>query len=290
MVTKRVPSEILVVDDDDCFSTVIRMELEERGVVADQAKSPGEALAMLEKRKGRQYKLVLIDLGMAPSEELEEFSGIRGVHAAPETGLALAKFIRKSGSAIPLLGISAIRASVEVERWFKENGRGFYIKGEMRLQSFARVILRILYGSKALRSVIVHGHDNATMLSVKNFLQNSLGLPEPIVLREQPDLGRTILEKFESAAEEADIVFALLTPDDIAGCRSHGEDQRRARQNVVLELGYFLGLFGRRSGRVMLLYKGDTELPSDIAGLIYIDISSGIEAAGDRIRREVASL
>ena len=53
-------------------------------------------------------------------------------------------------------------------------------------------------------------------------------------------------------------------------------------------MGFFCGAFGRRSGRVILLHKGPVELPSDIAGVIWIDISSGVKAAGEEIRKEIA--
>jgi hypothetical protein len=36
-----------------------------------------------------------------------------------------------------------------------------------------------------------------------------------------------------------------------------------------------------------LLYKGPLEIPSDLSGLIYIDITGGIDAAGETIRKEL---
>lgn len=135
---------------------------------------------------------------------------------------------------------------------------------------------------------IVHGHDHTTKLALKNYLQNTLRLPEPIILHERPALGRTIVEKFEEEAANVDLVMVLLTPDDKAAKAEDSDDlKRRARQNVVLELGYFLGYLGRRSGKVILLHSGLLELPSDITGLVYIDISRGVEAAGEEIRKEV---
>jgi predicted nucleotide-binding protein len=62
----------------------------------------------------------------------------------------------------------------------------------------------------------------------------------------------------------------------------------RARQNVIFELGYFYGLLRRQSGRIVLLHKGGLEIPSDLTGIIYIDITHGIEAAGEEIRRNLA--
>src|SRR5918995_3668108 len=90
------------------------------------------------------------------------------------------------------------------------------------------------------RVFVVHGHDEAMRESVARALSN-LGL-EPVILHEQPDHGRTIVEKFH---EYSDVGFAviLLSPDDTGYANNAGPDtaQPRARQNVIMELGFFLG-------------------------------------------------
>lgn len=144
---------------------------------------------------------------------------------------------------------------------------------------------------REIRLFIVHGHDHKSLFELKDYLQNTLKLGEPVILRKTPCLGKTIIEKFEREAETAQIVFVLLTPDDeIATATDSEERKRRARQNVILELGFFLGKLGRESGKVLLLHKGPIEMPSDIAGIEYIDITNGIESAGESIRRELRAL
>ena len=110
------------------------------------------------------------------------------------------------------------------------------------------------------------------------------------MLREQPSRGKTIIEKFEEFASRIDCVFVLLTPDDSGISLSTDDDKRRARQNVVFELGFFYAQMGRKTGRVIALRKGPIELPSDIQGIIWIDIPHGIKAAGEVIRKEVAHI
>lgn len=113
---------------------------------------------------------------------------------------------------------------------------------------------------------VVHGHDDSARESVARVL-TKLGL-NPIILHEQPNEGRTLVEKFES---HADVSFAvvLLTPDDCGGRAGDDPSLRpRARQNVILELGYFMGRLGRE--RVCALVKGDLERPSDIVGVVYV--------------------
>lgn len=142
-----------------------------------------------------------------------------------------------------------------------------------------------------LRSFIVHGHDHKSLYELKDYLQNTLKLDEPVVLQQMPSGGKTLIEKFETEAEAIELVFVLLTPDDkIADPHDPDTKKRRARQNVILEMGFFLGKLGRKSGKILLLHKGPVDIPSDIAGIEYIDITNGIENAGEKIRRELQAL
>jgi predicted nucleotide-binding protein len=117
------------------------------------------------------------------------------------------------------------------------------------------------------RVFIVHGHDDGAKHMLARFLDR-LGL-ESIVLQEQPDRGRTIIEKFEQSSEVGYAVV-LLTPDDVGGAVKADAPSARARQNVIFELGYFAGKLGR--GRVCLLRKGDVEIPSDLFGVVYTEL------------------
>jgi len=113
------------------------------------------------------------------------------------------------------------------------------------------------------RIFIVHGHDEGARETVARFLER-LGF-EPIILHEQANRGRTVMEKVEL---NSDVGFAvvLLTPDD-EGCPKGGTPAPRVRQNVLLELGYFLGLLGRE--KVCALKRGSVEIPSDFAGVVW---------------------
>jgi hypothetical protein len=113
---------------------------------------------------------------------------------------------------------------------------------------------------------LVHGHDHGINETVTRFLED-LGL-EVIILQEQPNRGQTIVEKLE-AHSGVGFAVVLLTPDDFGGpAKEPDKAKKRARQNVILELGLFIGKLGR--DRVCPVYVGDLELPSDIHGLLYI--------------------
>ena len=120
------------------------------------------------------------------------------------------------------------------------------------------------------RVFVVHGHADRPKQQVADFLR-SCGL-DPIILHEQPNEGRTIIEKFETYAS-VPFAVVLLTPDDRGSQASETELKSRARQNVIFELGFFVGRLGRE--RVAALVVGDDlEIPSDYHGVVFITMSS----------------
>lgn len=123
---------------------------------------------------------------------------------------------------------------------------------------------------------IVHGHKEGPREAVARFLQ-SIGC-DPIILHERPNKGRTIITKFREEAAEIGFAIVLMTADDHGGVA--GEETRpRARQNVIFELGFFIGALG--PDRVAALVDGDLERPSDFDGVVYIDYD---RAGGCRVQ------
>lgn len=148
-------------------------------------------------------------------------------------------------------------------------------------------------GIDASRVFVVHGRDHGTRDSVARFLEKKDLYP--VILSEQPDEGLTIIEKFEKHANSVGFAVVLLTPDDVGGIKEdNGNLRQRARQNVILELGFFLGRLGR--DRVCAVIKGDVESPSDYHGVLYIPLDAyegwqkqlarNLKAAGFKIEAE----
>lgn len=112
---------------------------------------------------------------------------------------------------------------------------------------------------------VVHGHNEIVKQTVARTLEN-LGLT-PIILAEQADKGRTVIEKFEIEGNDVGFAVVLLTADDKGRKNKARTMQSRARQNVVFEMGYFMALLGRE--RVFLLLQEGVEEPSDLKGIVY---------------------
>ncbi len=115
---------------------------------------------------------------------------------------------------------------------------------------------------------VIHGRDEEMKQAVARSIE-ALGL-QPIILHEQVDKGKTIIEKFHDFSQ-VNFAVALLSPDDLGRLRGAPADRERPRprQNVVFELGFFLGKLGRH--RVMALVRSTPEmdLPSDYAGVLF---------------------
>lgn len=128
---------------------------------------------------------------------------------------------------------------------------------------------------------IVHGHDEAPKQTVARFLER-LGL-NPVILHEQSNRGRTVIEKFEDHAE-VQFAIVILTPDDVGRLATESEsaNKLRARQNVVFEMGYFLGRIGR--SRVFPLKVGTVDIPSDYAGVVYTEMDNRGAWKGELVR------
>ena len=72
----------------------------------------------------------------------------------------------------------------------------------------------------------------------------------------------------------------IASPGDVASERSIVREvltewlyRDRARQNVILELGYFTGKLGRN--RICALHRGSVEIPTDYLGVVYVPLDEG---------------
>jgi len=126
---------------------------------------------------------------------------------------------------------------------------------------------------------VVHGHDHGMKETIARYL-SKVGL-EPVILHEEADQARTIIEKFE---QHADVPFAvaLFSKDDqgVSNIDAQKSSESiksllrfRARQNVIFECGYFIGKLGRK--RVAVLHAEGVEMMSDYSGIVYIPFDAG---------------
>ncbi|WP_242131330.1 TIR domain-containing protein [Aestuariivivens marinum] len=133
------------------------------------------------------------------------------------------------------------------------------------------------------KGFIVHGHNDQIKLEVSRYIEKTCDL-ETIILHEEANEGKTVIEKFEKYSD-VDFAVALWTADDVGKSKKSDEYNYRARQNVIFETGYFIGKLGRN--KVIILYEAGVEIPSDYNGVIYIEITGNWK---DYLRREIEAI
>lgn len=144
-----------------------------------------------------------------------------------------------------------------------------YIASSSQLETKPKVYENKMIAQANKKIFVVHGHDDYSKEMVARFLEKNDF--EAIILHEKASGGRTIIEKIEA---HSDVGFAviLLTPDDVGKAKNEDELQSRARQNVILELGYFMGKLGRNK---VCAFKSDKlEIPTDFSGVIWNPLDS----------------
>ena len=132
------------------------------------------------------------------------------------------------------------------------------------------------------RIFIVHGHGEERLKELENILIKKFKI-DPIVLRDETDRGKTIIEKIEDYGRQSAFAFVLITPDDLV--KNQKTKTFQARPNVLFELGWFCGRYGR--GSVRIIRHVSTQLPSDLGGLVTYDFEEKIEEVAKRIESDL---
>lgn len=276
--------KLLMVDDDDVFRNSLAELLIEHGLVDEVTHAADAAQALESASREGPFDLAIVDMVLPVAAQGPQTEGV-GTH--------LGEMIARAHLATRVVGLSNFPTNALVSRATRAFSdvlpkRMFRGSATQRKRAAELLIRATDDSSRPIVSFIVHGRDERAKLALKNLLQNDIGLPEPRILHELPNQGRTIIEKLESGASLVDFVFVLLLPEDDAS--NAGEPTKRARQNVVFEAGFFYGKLQRTEGRVFLLYQQPVELPSDLSGIVYIDISGGLDTARTAIEREVRAV
>lgn len=276
-------SYAMIVDDDGFTAQEYGQTLTQCGFRVVYALTVEQALKTID-QFADLIGLVVLDLRMPTGDFFSEFETVGG----RKTGVSLAQEFLDRSAALRIVALTNSVDPLDIA-WFEARENCHYCsKRAFPPELFPSYIKStVMKDISSVTSFIIHGHDKTSALELKNYLQNRIGLPEPTILSERRSQGMTIIEKLEHHLKQADYVFAIFTPDDFV---VKPTEAKRARQNVVFEFGYVLGLLGRTSGRVFFLHKGDVEIPSDLHGMVYIDIANGVESAGEEIRRELEGL
>lgn len=222
-----------------------------------KASSLGQARKYLESGKP---DLAILDLHWIKEDDMTDWSGF-------DLAADFAAYV-------PCILFTSLADQFTVRDLMRKGNRGEDIADVVFKQEPARKLLEAVRRNLLPRVFVAHGHDGEAKLSVVNFLQKRR--TRPVVIRDLPSEGKTIIEMIERYSN-VHYAVVLLTPDDM-GCMKEDlpKINPRARQNVIMELGFFLGRLGR--SRVAALVKTEKdimEIPSDYQGIKYISMDAG---------------
>jgi predicted nucleotide-binding protein len=129
---------------------------------------------------------------------------------------------------------------------------------------------------------ITHGRSN-DWRTVQPFIERDVGL-STIELAQEANMGRTIIEKLIDNAARCNSAVIVMTGDDIAN-----EEEARVRENVMHEIGFFQGRYGRNY--VILLHEEGVNIPTNLAGVAYVPFpKNGIDASLHVLQRELKAI
>jgi predicted nucleotide-binding protein len=255
----------LVVEDDPEFAEQLGYRLDELGMVVSYCYSVPEASTQIVREK---FSYIFIDLMLPPLYSQEGLSVLREALRLQHEACILLMTQRDQGT------VAIVSEAMELgARYFFDKNDDLVVEN---------IMAKIESIEKERRSGIFvsHGHNELLKLKLKDFVENRLKR-KAIVLSEQPSAGMTVVEKLERASKECSSAIILMTGDDTL--RDGGV---RARQNVVHELGFFQGKYGRNN--VILLVESGLELFSNISGIVYIQFDpNNFNAAFESLRLEI---
>ena len=259
-------SDILLVEDDGDFANECLASLYREGFTIDYCKDAEHAFALV---RDNEYSLAILDLYLPPTQTNE--------------GLKIQKWLLAKKPPPPIIFMTMQQDTVNaVAAAMRKGAKDFISKRDA--DAVHQIIIRVqeVLMQEKNRVFLSFGHNELLKLRLKDFIQNTLGI-RTIVLADQPARGLTIVERLEKAAKQCSFALILLTKDD-----EQKDDAVRARQNVIHELGFFQGKYGREN--VVLLAERGVELFSNISGIVRIEFEPAhFESIFDPLRREIES-
>lgn len=135
---------------------------------------------------------------------------------------------------------------------------------------------------------IIHGHNETALLQLEKMLKEKFNL-NPIILKDKPNNGLTIIEKFEQYAQTCSYAVALFTPDDIIE-NENGDKYFQSRPNVIFELGWFFSHLGRSRTIILEQVSPKSDIFSDLQGIMRIQFNKDVSESYLQIQKELQSI
>lgn len=291
-----MPGKILWIDDTPEQVRDLAEALRDEGYTVNLTSSASEGASLLA-ASPHDPLAVIVDLLM----DTESFTvpgphgpqpidTLHGLHA----GLVFGRWAKRQWPFLNIIGVS-VKADLHDEqvRWFRETGAGYFDKYSLfsSIRPLLLLLNRLTTARKPpprLRTSIIHGRDTDTLEKLRTYLKTNLRIPELITVREESTPLPELFAEKPGEPEVFNLIFAILaTTDPQAGEERDDDARRRSRENILFETGFAAGQCAGGRGKVIILHTGDAGLPADAPGASFINISAGLEAVDEQLRREI---
>lgn len=136
---------------------------------------------------------------------------------------------------------------------------------------------------EVLRKVFISHGRSKDWYEVQAHIEKDLKL-NTLELAQEPSIGQTVIEKLETNSDNCDSAVIVMSGDD-----ADADGLVKVRENVMHEIGYFQGKYGR--SRVVLLHEEGVNVPSNLAGIVYVAYPKGkIDATFGKLDRELKAM
>ncbi len=258
-------TKILIIDDDRLFVRACAEHLLARPWDIKACFSAEQAKLLL---RGERFDAVLLDLMLPPTYSKEGLDLLRELRSLYVDTAVIMMTQKESG--MTEIVAEAMRCGAV---YFLDKQSPVFYKRMFNM-------LDEVIAERRNSIFLSHGHNELIKLRVKDYLGSNLKR-NTIVLSDLPSLGLTVVEKLERASERCCFAVIVMTKDD-----EQRSGDRRARQNVVHELGFFQGKYGRQ--RVVLVVEQGVELFSNISGIVRIEFEHDhFDEILEPLRREI---
>lgn len=241
--------KILLIDDDRDFSQSLCEVLYEANNEVNYCNTMNSAIKEVDKTL---YDVVLIDLMLPPTYK--------------EEGIAILRHIKNTSECeVVMISSRSERMTSLVDLAYQNGARRFLDKTDLDFCSKLLFVIEEIRTKMSNSIFISHGHADLLKYQLKDFICGILG-KTVVILSEQPKKGMTVVELLETTSEKCNKAIVILTKDD-----EMADGRMRARQNVIHEIGFFQGRYGRKN--VIMLLEEGVELFTNISGILYIQFN-----------------
>ena len=281
MIDKPITYKILLCEDNLDYINRLKnslSEINERNkqfskhycINVDCATTPSECIKNIQ---NNIYDLVMLDVCRRGDEANPSDNDAVSERRSARYGLTLYDIIKEQHEDTKIFVLSNL-ALPELRRVFiNKNIEHFICKTDNSPEKIKQIVQN--YFDTEMKRIfnnvfVVYGHNRAMYNAVNGYVKK-LGLNSIDLLENSNGGIQSVFDALVKCSYSIEFAIILLSADDIALDVENNKITRRARQNVIFEMGFFAGALGKDNVIVLYEKNENFEFPSDIKVVYYTE-------------------